>query len=1004
MYLSAGRTEKSEKVLAQLIYDRLTNTKKFGGLSSILNTKEDFPDIYRHEQSKTIEKNVKEVFCENKKYWKNYQVWYYVTPDSSDATIAQRDHYNDRLGDIDSRAYYGKESKGSTIKYTIIEDDEQNETEINDASNNFLSVILDKIHEAQVLRDVENFGKPTIVRTDALVYDNSWMPWSTEHNDSATNSLNSTRNIYLSSYCDEVQYSARGKLLRAFPTYLFAILDDNAQWFDGKKLWTNYYIYKSIVSIAVHGTNDMPTETAEIVITNTYHNLDKVQGGMASYSLEKDEEYTWLQRAWYKQTGNLLSLKGPILTDQLIKLHQVIYDHALLREGARVHLRMGYGSDPLGLAPMINGHISDISLGDQISMIVTSDGNELIQHVSDSGKSKDTNDGWLGLFGLGEEQESSNIIADILCKRQSWATYLMGTTFEGSKYSIEHFGLYFNRDIMYYTGNYFLGGFKNFGTDVADTAVSGAQTGQDIGQDVGFNIPVISDITGFLGGGIGGILGSIGGVIKGTGSLLFTWGEGINDTITDIWDSYQEQYDLLKNIYRANYKREYYIYNKAFGADKENNLIYNKFNMTPWDIFQVCTQQVPEYIVKTGYHQFDSRLYFGLPFWMEKYRYDYINGEIFEECKSASQVHFLDSMDNIIDNQIKVTSKHSYTNVKVMYIKGSTAVSTKVIHSDDTIDFSKQKTNIIDSPITQDAFGPDAVYEAFSLYKLGKESARRVGISNLLYGWQQQYQGEILLLGHPGLKAHDYLMINDTFASIFGIAIAREVVHSFNVNTGFTTSVVPGMIGFSKDDQSGMIETVQNYLSLLSDFSSYTYTRKMMRNNFEKNFALLLDTQKNVKNIYKNQKNLEIAGDISNIAAKTGSTIFTIKTIKNLTKAKGAVKIASSFVDAFKVAKGAATGIRATYTAVKAGTIAAGTTAGGIPGLVAAALFTVADVALSRLFEWLENKNVCALMPLWWEGYPFVSGTKDGEKILLTDSLANATEENTAKDAVSREE
>lgn len=36
---------------------------------------------------------------------------------------------------------------------------------------------------------------------------------------------------------------------------------------------------------------------------------------------------------------------------------------------------------------------------------------------------------------------------------------------------------------------------------------------------------------------------------------------------------------------------------------------------------------------------------------------------------------------------------------------------------------------------------------------------------------------------------------------------------------------------------------------------------------------------------------------------------------------------------------------------------------------------------------------------MWWEGYPFVAGVKGGEKILLVDSNATATGENTRADA-----
>jgi hypothetical protein len=449
----------------------------------------------------------------------------------------------------------------------------------------------------------------------------------------------------------------------------------------------------------------------------------------------------------------------------------------------------------------------------------------------------------------------------------------------------------------------------------------------------------------------------------------------------------------------------------------EQNIIFNKYNMTPWDVFQICTQQVPEYIIKPSYHQFDSRLYFGSPLWLEKYRYDYLDGKVYEECKTAAQAHFIDSMDCIIDNQIRVTSKFHNTNIKVMYTRGEELTSTDIIHSDDSIDFSKQKTTILDTPITQDALGPDALYEILG-YSIGEDSARRVGISNLLYGWQQQYQGQILLLGHPGLKPHDYIMINDTFANLYGLATVREVVHSFNAYTGFTTSIVPGLIGFSTDENSGLIHSTQNYLMLLNCFSSYTLVRKNLRNNYEKNLSVISDLEM-LKEKLKINTNKEILLDVADpitdillgindvrVVVSKSKEIFNFT--KNLYDMKKTGKLVETFMngykvgdkiyDGYKVVKATGKGIKATLAAIKAGSIATGTAAGGVPGLVVAALWLAVDILLDELFEWLSNQNVCTLLPLWWEGYPFVSGVKDGEKILLMNNNANATEENTRED------
>ena len=1006
-----GEPAKAQIAMAQLIYDRLTQPKKiFGGLSNILNG----PNCGFHGQStkestEALKKRVKAVFCEGKKMWKDYRIFYALTPEDSHMTYKAREKRFKRPKpeSIGKHTYFGNKKKSRDIKYTIVDSDKNGSASENDYSyEEQISV------EAKDIKEATAFGVPVFVETEAIMYDNNLLFWGKNGSKIATNELNSTENIFNTSFCDEIQYSGKGRLVRAFPAFLFCILDEDSKWYDGKKLWTNYYVHKAVVDIAVHSTNDMPTSTATLTVSNSYHNLDRVQGGLNSYSLAKDVEegafsHTIIgkefNKLWFKLTNSVLGF-GPKLTDQLIKLHQVICDHAKIREDMRVHIRMGYGSDPLALAPVINGHVSDVVLGDQISMVITSDGHELIQDIT-SANEKSSNNGFLGLFGLGEDQESSNIIAGILAKRQSWISHICGYWFEASKYHIEHFGLYFNKTVMYMLGA--------VGTGIVKDGKTFAKKGKTVGSSIAANIPVISNITGTIGMGVGAVLG---GIVGGVGGLL----SDLKDGITDLWDGEQEQYDLLKNIYKANYKHQHYIYTSAIPElDGEQNVVFTDYNMTPWDVFQICTQQVPEYIIKPEMHQFDSRVYFGLPCWMEKYRYDTIGGKIFEECKTAAQVHFIDSMDSIIDDQVKVTSKFSNTNIKVMYTRGSSPVSTDVIHSDITIDASKQKTTIMDSPIMQDALGPDAIFELCG-YNIGKKSARRVGISNLLYGWQQQYQGSLICMGSPGVKPHDYIMLNDTYVNLFGVCIVREVVHSFSSSTGFTTSITPGMVGFSADENSNMIPVVNNYLMLLSCFAKYTMNRKSIRNNYEKNLDVVAEVEavrQKAINLWgwskqvgpvtitpswidKGKTAVVLASDAMSIVQTVNIAKF-IVSFANLEKLG---RMATEFGNAFKTAWNAGKGIRKLLTGIKEGTIAAGAAAGGWPAVIAAAIWFTIDTLLDQLFEYLENRNVCVLLPLWWEGYPFVAGVKDGTKILLVDSNSTATSDGSSDRNATAEE
>jgi hypothetical protein len=336
-----------------------------------------------------------------------------------------------------------------------------------------------------------------------------------------------------------------------------------------------------------------------------------------------------------------------------------------------------------------------------------------------------------------------------------------------------------------------------------------------------------------------------------------------------------------------------------------------------------------------------------------------------------------------------------------MYVRGDKAVSTKTVHSDDTIDYAYQKTGVLDTTITQDATGPDLVYE-FLGYNLGEESARRIGISNLLYGWQQQYQGQMICMGCPGVKAHDYVMIYDTFAQLYGVAVVREVTHSFNINTGFTTSITPGVIGFSTDEESGMIQSAQNLLATLNCFSQYIETRRQLRDTYEQDATAYAEyeiirekLERRVARSEKLYRDMDIAA-FTNKGVLAGIGIYRhFKYGKVTMQIKNAV---TTFKTAYKAAKIGATGIKGTMAAIKAGSIAvAGAPTFGVGSVVMAVVWIAVDILVQDIFEWLTNRNVCTLMPLWWNGYPFISGVNGGENILLV--RGQGTDENTGGEA-----
>lgn len=536
-------------------------------------------------------------------------------------------------------------------------------------------------------------------------------------------------NFLLGMTIDETKYSCRGSMLRAFPTYFMSIGQDSTTWFDGRRFWTNYYPYKSIVNISIAHDYDQPVGTAYIKATNLSNNLNKrpsfkFDGGIA------DDPDLILKKWTYKHCGFILGT--PIITEKMIEARNDLVKDMKLQAGSRIHIRMGYGNDITSLNVMFNGVVAEITHGEIVEIVAQSDGAELINNVV-SGKEGKTN-------GLGKlQKETSNMITSLLIDRSSWTNLFSSEWGEANEYNIENFGTF-------------------------------------------------------------------------TGKNLAT-----------IFNNREFEYDLCKNVYLGVFERKLFCQMPPLDPmDGEENMEMFLYNRTPWDVGAVCANVLPEFVTYPVYHQFESRLFYGLPYWFYKYRYDIdIDGIILEEAKTFSQLHLATSTD-IIDNRIKATSKFLHTNAICTYTLGSSVESTPTMFADRTIDWSKQKTKIIDTAVQQDYFGVDKFYEILG-FQQGVENAESIAVSSLVDSFSKMYYDEIILLGNPGIKPYDQIFIDDAYGEMYGLARVNNVVHSFGGDTGFTTSVTPGLLAYSKTEDSGSANIYRSIVHLM-DMATALYS------------------------------------------------------------------------------------------------------------------------------------------------------------------------------------
>jgi hypothetical protein len=205
------------------------------------------------------------------------------------------------------------------------------------------------------------------------------------------------------------------------------------------------------------------------------------------------------------------------------------------------------------------------------------------------------------------------------------------------------------------------------------------------------------------------------------------------------------------------------------------------------------------------------------------------------------------------------------------------------------------------------------------------------------------------------------------------------------------------MVAMSTDQNSGMTESVRSYLGLLSCFSAYTYVRKGMYANYESAIGALSDAYVLEESIKSNWLHSDLfkAGEFT--VTRLGDAVMIAHTIRVLTKgaqiAREVVAYAKWAKKAVQVAGFGIKTIKAIATGAEIAGVGAAPETCGLSLIVTLAAWLLVDVLLDALFEWLDNKNTIVLLPLWREGYPFVTNVKDGKHILLCPSNSTATDE-----------
>jgi murein DD-endopeptidase MepM/ murein hydrolase activator NlpD len=739
---------------------------------------------------------------------------------------------------------------------------------------------------------------------------------------------------------DMIMYNKRGRMVRAFPTYLILFVDEG-QWLNGKRLWNNYYTYHAVHEISVVRDKDNPVDLAYVRMSNVYGAFDFSTRLVDPRDYMK-HSYGILERAKKVFTNFYLTI-----TEKTITERTQLLDHLKLKQGSRVHIRMGYGATASYLPICFNGQIATINEGDHLEMVCQGDGVELTRIVSVHPSGKLTN-------GAPLKEEPQNIFKQLLVSRMSdfWFAMSedMGNIFNNitNAFGIEHFGYIESyasdgtwqtlKDLMDYLTD------KIFDTDKSVYI-----------YDVMKNIYRGTTISGFT-----------------DTAFVFDYEANIK-----IYPFGRTTWDIMQVV--TLHTPEFICAPHVHG-----------FHSTLF-------HGMPHWPVKYAYRR--KRNASGKPMG------DPDKLTSYEELyKPFQQFYTIMSGYDIIHNGIEVSSENLRHIAVGVYFKGAgrEQVTTDAVYADRTIKQEIQKTMLVDTMVYQNLWGPEWIYDTLrggagwlfdftawggskvgrflykhfgmdpdltdeqkeallkqldpyveqampdknKVFQPGFEMALAVTIGALQRNFMEMYQGELIIFGEPSIKPWDIFYLADEYNMIHGTAGVGKVTHTLSQETGFTTVIKPDLCVTRSDGAH------RNWL-----YSTITKAGS----------ALVL----------KGLHRLAMTKAAKTIAELTGGgTLWTARKVMqgagklaSLTVGENTVRLAKQALDDSKLVK---TGWSSLRSLTSIGTKALKAVKTNVVFGVILGIFT------TKLEDWMRKElgfnNVIFIYPLWKAGKPFVAG------------------------------
>ena len=524
----------------------------------------------------------------------------------------------------------------------------------------------------------------------------------------------------------------RGRLLRAFPCYYMLFVDEG-RTIGSWRLFDNFYNMSSISNLQVVKSRKIPADTCTFTMSNMFMSYAD------TYDNTIYQQYVDVY-GFGDVFASIFSPRAYISKEDMIRQRKQLLDTTAIAPGVRIHVRMGYGSDGSRLPIVFNGKIAEVNCGETVDIVAQGDGHELNNPLNTLGEltaiNLDESQGWFTLFKdiRGSLARGGQTPRNLLAKL---ATAQYGGAFKTIVREYTEGRFYYDNPFgMYHFGDR---RFKDIFED----------------SEIVQNMYEVSNK-----------------------NIL----NGVNDLLDD---------ESTVNI-----------------APTINCNIQDK---TMWDIGHLCANSGDDFYFAV--RDFGLRSTLCLCKANHYYAYEYrkvtTNNTIAEKRKPFQQFHYYDSSNDIIYNSLKASETNMKTNAVgtwegTDYLWGTSQQSVGPIYLDMNIYPEYQKSMMVDTGLIAGGDGGidiplfNALSERFNYNefdgRVNKSLAEKVTTNVLRQSVKDMYEGEICIIADPSLKPYDRVCLMDLYEDVSGDVEVETVIHSMNIETGFTTTFIPDVI------------------------------------------------------------------------------------------------------------------------------------------------------------------------------------------------------------------